>query len=92
MRGATNAAAAAGGGEMYDLFIITDTTEYTLPKSCRCLIVDGYINMRPSARGASVLLPEMSCEVGTASVALSADGRTIEITDSGYTINAIAFW
>lgn len=91
MRGATNAA-AAGGGEIYDLFIITDTTEYTLPKSCRFLIVDGYLNSRPSARGTSVILPQMSCEVGTASVALSADGRTIEITDLDYTINAIAFW
>lgn len=92
MRGATNAAAAAGGGEMYDLFIITDTTEYILPKSCRLLVVDGHLKSQTFARGTYVLAPEMSCDIGTASVTLSADGRTIEISETGYTINALAFW
>lgn len=90
MRGATNAA-AAGGEEMYTLYSFT-SGEHTLPKYCRMLLVDGMISTQLTARGAFLLTPGMQCEVGTATVTLASNGRSVETTEANYTIKAIAFW
>ena len=92
MRGATNAAAAAGGEELYTQYSFTSAGEHTLPKYCRMLLVDGMISTQLTARGAFLLTPGMDCEVGTATVTFASNGRSVETTGVNYTINAIAFW
>lgn len=92
MRGATNAAAAAGGEEMCTQYSFTSAGEHTLPKYCRMLLVDGMTSTQGIARGAFLLTPGTECEVGTATVTFASNGRSVETTGVNYTINAIAFW